>query len=134
MEVRREAGRWEEVRWMVRTADGEFIKSAMEMLVQFSVEVSPKLSEREQRLRTNPEDLDSLEHDVRNEYLRGAGLMIAGLVSVVLQSHELMQSAGQTRHKFSNPLSKGRNWRISVRLRGSVMMWDTSLYCEPSGT
>ncbi len=111
--------------------DGEFIKSAMEMLVRFSVEMSPKLSEWEQRLRKNPEDLDSLEHDVRKEYLRGAGLMTAGLVSVVLQSDELMKSAEQTREKFSNPLAKGRNRKISVRLLGGVVMWVTSLYCEP---
>lgn len=111
--------------------DGEFIQSAMEMLVRFSVEINPKLAEWQERLQKNPEQLDAIEHDVRSEYLRGAGLMIAGLVSVVLQTESLMKAAEQTRQGFSNPLARGRNRKISIRLLGGVMMWVTSLYCEP---
>lgn len=111
--------------------DGEFIKSAMEMLVRFSVEISPKLTEWQDRLQKNPEQLDAIEHDVRDAYQRGAGLMIAGLVSVVLQTESLMKAAEQTRVGFNNALAKGRNRKISVRLLGGVMMWVTSLYCEP---
>lgn len=111
--------------------DGELIKSAMEMLVRFSVEISPKLAEWQERLQKNPEQLDAIEHDVRDEYQRGAGLMIAGLVSVVLQTESLMKAAEQTRAGFSNALAKGRDRKIAMRLMGGVMMWVTSLYCEP---
>lgn len=48
--------------------DGEFSKSAMEMRVRFSVEISPKLTEWKRRLLQNPEDLDAIKHDVRNQY------------------------------------------------------------------
>ena len=111
--------------------DGEFIKSAMEMLVRFSVEISPKLAEWEQRLTEHPEELDAIEHDVRDQYLRGAGLLIAGLVAVVMKSAELAKAAEQSRREFSNPLTKGRNRKIAIRLLGGVIMWATSLYCEP---
>lgn len=111
--------------------DGECIKSAMEMLVRFSVQVGPQLEEWERRLRENPAELDTIEHHVRNEYLRGAGMMIAGLVSVVLQSKELARVSEQTRRDFSNPLAKGRERKIAVRLLGGILMWVTSLYCEP---
>jgi hypothetical protein len=101
------------------------------MLVRFSVEISPKLTEWQERLQKNPEQLDTIEHDVRDAYQRGAGLMIAGLVSVVLQTESLMKAAEKTRSGFINALAKGRNRKISVRLLGGVMMWVTSLYCEP---
>lgn len=111
--------------------NGEFIQSSMEMLLRFSAEISPRLAEWEQRLKKNPEELDAIEHDVRNEYQRGAGLLIAGLVAFVMKSDELAKAAEQTRQGFSNALAKGRNRKISIRLLGGVIMWVTSLYCEP---
>jgi hypothetical protein len=111
--------------------DGEFIKSPTEMLVRFSVEVTPKLAEWEARLREAPDELEAIEREVQNASLRGAGLLVAGLISVVLQSEELAQSSEATRRGFSHPLAKGRNRKLCMRLLGGVMMWVTSLYCEP---
>ena len=111
--------------------DGKTIHSVMEMLVRFSLEVGPQLEIWERRLRENPGDLEAIEQDVSREYQRGAGLLIAGLVSVVMQTHELAAASEQTRREFSIPLAKGRSRKLAIRLLGGVIMWATSLYCEP---
>jgi hypothetical protein len=87
-----------------------------------SVEISPKLTGWQQRLQQNPEQLDAIEHDVRDAFQCDAGPMVAGLVSVVLQTESLMNAAEQTRAGFSNALAKGRNRKIAVRLMGGVIM------------
>jgi hypothetical protein len=56
--------------------------------------------------------------------------MIAGLVSVTMQSPKLLDAAEQTRQDFSQPLEKDRERRISVNVLGGVVMWVTSLYCQ----
>jgi hypothetical protein len=111
--------------------DGEFIKTVAEMLVRFTGSVFPKLAEWEQRLKADPQNLDALEQEVQQEFARGAGLVVAGLISVVMQTPEFSSLAEKTRQEYSVPLSKGRERRTSIQLLGGVMMWITSLYCEP---
>jgi len=110
---------------------GEPIKSTMEMLVRFCGEVGPRPAEWEQRLSENPGELVTLEQEVGNEYKRGAGLLLAGLVSVVMQTKEFAEASERTRKEFSTPLAKGRNQKLGIRLLGGVVMSATSLYCEP---
>lgn len=112
--------------------DGEFIKSVSEMLFRFSGEVFPKLGEWERRLKGDPLSLEALELEVHREFARGAGMVVAGLASVVMQTPEFAAAAEQTRQDYSIPLSKGRDRKMSVRLLGGVVMWITSLYCEAS--
>ena len=112
--------------------DGKFIKTVAEMLIRFTGEVFPRLSEWERRLKADPQDLEVLEQEVQREFARGAGLLVAGLISVVMQTPEFSASAEQTRQEYSVPLSKGRERRMSMQLLGGVIMWITSLYCEPS--
>ena len=111
--------------------DGEFIKAVGEMMGRFTAEVFPKLSEWEQRLRSSPQDLDSIEHEVQQEFSRGAGLVVAGLISVVMQTNQFAAAAEQTRQQYAVPLAAGRNRTMAMQLMGGVMMWMTSLYCEP---
>lgn len=111
--------------------DGQAIKTTMEMLVRFCGEVGPRLIEWEQRLSRNPAELETIEQEVSNEYKRGAGLLLAGLVSVVMQKKEFAEASEKTRREFSTPLAKGRNQKLAIRMIGGVIMWATSLYCEP---
>jgi hypothetical protein len=110
--------------------DGEFIKTVAEMLIRFTGEVFPRLGEWERRLKADPQNLESLEREVQREFARGAGLVVAGLISVVMQTPEFSATAEQTRQEYSVPLSKGRDRRMSIQLLGGVIMWITSLYCE----
>ena len=112
--------------------DGEFIKSLSEMLVRFNGEVFSRLTEWERRLKADPQNLEALEQEVQREFARGAGLLVAGLISVVMQTPEFSAAAEQTRKEYSVPLSKGRDRKMSIQLLGGVIIWITSLYCEPS--
>ena len=111
--------------------DGEFIKSAMEMLVRFTVEVTAQIEDWQHRLLKDPGELEVIEHDVRNQYLRGSGLMIAGLLAAVMQSPEVIAASERTRVEYSTPLAKPRERKIGIRLFGGVLLWATTLYCEP---
>lgn len=110
--------------------DGEFIKTVAEMLVRFTGSVFPKLAEWERRLKADPQNLDALEHEVPREFARGAGLVVAGLISVVMQTQEFAAAAEKTRQEYALPLTKGRERKMSIQLLGGVMMWITSLDCE----
>jgi len=48
---------------------GKFIKSAMEMVTRFSVEVTPQVADWEHRLLQDPGELEVIEQEVRNQYL-----------------------------------------------------------------
>ncbi|MEI6540145.1 MAG: hypothetical protein WCO86_11570 [Planctomycetota bacterium] len=115
----------------VEGRDGEFIKTVAEMLVRFTGDVFPKLGEWEGRLKADPQNLDALEQEVQQEFARGAGLVVAGLISVVMQTPEFCAVAEKTRQEYSVPLSNGRERKMSIQLLGGVKMWITSLYCEP---
>jgi|GEM_PF-1957558 len=95
--------------------DGEFIKSAMEMLVRFSGEVTPQVAEWQRRLLKDPGELEIIEHEVRNQYLRGSGLLIAGLLAVAVQSSEVNAASERTRVEYQTPLAKPRERKIAIR-------------------
>ncbi len=48
-----------------------------------------------------------------------------------MQTREFAEASEQTRPEFGIPLAKGRNQKLGIRLLGGVIMWATSLYCEP---
>ena len=66
--------------------NGKLIQSVAEMIVRFLGDVFPKLAEWEQRLKADPQILDTLEREVQQEFSRGAGLVVAGLIAVVMQT------------------------------------------------
>ena len=111
--------------------DAEFIQSVGEMFGRFFGEVVPKMREWEHRLKDDPAELETIEFDVQHTFQRGAGLVVAGLISVVMQTPEFAAAAEQTRRSYGTPLAKGRDRTMAMKLLGGVMMWITSLYCEP---
>jgi len=68
---------------------------------------------------------------VHQEFSRRAGLVVAGLISVVMQTNEFSATAEKTRQQYSVPLAAGRDPKIAMQLMGGVRMCMTSLYCEP---
>ena len=57
----------------VKGRNGKFSQSVVEMIVRFTGEVFPKLAEWERHLKVDPQTLDTLEREVQQEFLRGAG-------------------------------------------------------------
>jgi len=110
---------------------GVKIESVAQMFGQFSGEVLAQMPDWQRKLMEEPGELDALEHEVHRAFARGAGLIVAGLVAVVMGSEELAQASEQTRQQFSRPLARGRRRTLRVRLLGGLFMWITSLYCEP---
>jgi hypothetical protein len=102
--------------------DDQFIKTVAEMIVRFTGEVFPKLEEWERQLTADPQNLDLLEQEVHQEFSRGGGLVIAGLISVVMQKREFAAAAERTRQGYSIPLSKCRDRKMSIQLLGGVIM------------
>ena len=109
---------------------GKFSESVLEMIVRFTGEVFPKLAEWERRLKVDPQTLDMRKRDVWQEFLRGAGSVIAGLMSVVMQTKEFAAATERARQNDSAPFVKGRDRTMSIQLLGGAMRWMASLYCD----
>jgi hypothetical protein len=75
--------------------------------------------------------LESLELDVHAAFGRGADLLVAGLIAVEMKKPEFAAASEETRSGFGQPLARGRERTIRVRLWGGLVMWVASLYCEP---
>ena len=102
--------------------NGKLIQSVAEMIVRFHGDVFPKLGEWEQRLKADPQILDTLEREVQQEFSRGAGLVVAGLIAVVMQTKEFAADAERVRQNDSVALAKGRERTMSIPLLGGVTM------------
>lgn len=110
---------------------GPTIESVEEMAGQFHAELLTFLPAWKQRLSAEPNQLESLEPEVHTAFARGADLLLAGLIAVVMKQSEFTAASEQTRHNYRQPLARGRERTIRVRLLGGLMMWIASLYCEP---
>ena len=102
--------------------NGKLIQSVAEMIVRFHGDVFPKLGDWEQRLKADPQILGTLEREVQQEVSRGAGLVVAGLIAVVMQTMEFAADAERLRQNDSVPLAKGRERTMSIQLLGGVTM------------
>lgn len=98
--------------------NGKVIRSTAEMFGRFAAELMPKLVVWQQRLTADPSQLAAVEEEVQRAFSRGAGMSVAALVSVVLQSKELVAAAEKTRREYSIPLAKGRDRTMEVKLPG----------------
>ena len=107
------------------------IQSAEEMAGRFSSELMTLMPTWKQRLISDPGELEPLERDVHAAFARGADLLLAGLIAVVMQRPEFEAASEQTRRGFSQPLARGRERTIRVKLLGGLVMWVASLYCGP---
>lgn len=110
---------------------GPTIESVEEMAGRFAGELLMLVPGWKQRLSGDPGQLESLEHEVHAAFARGADLLLAGLIAVVMKQPEFAASSEQTRSGYRQPLARGRERTIRVRLLGGLVMWVASLYCEP---
>jgi hypothetical protein len=101
------------------------------MAGRFSSELMTLMPGWKARLTARPDELEQLEHDVHAAFDRGADLVLAGLIAVVMKQAEFASSCEETRRSFEQPLTAGRQRDIRVRLLGGLVMWIASLYCEP---
>lgn len=110
---------------------GPTIKSVEEMASRFYAEMLTLVPVWKQRLADDPGQLAPLETEVQTAFARGADLMVAGLIAVVMKQAEFDAACEQTRAAFQQPLARGQKRTIRVRLLSGLVMWVASLYCAP---
>ena len=107
------------------------VVSPEEMAGRFSAELIRAMPEWKRRLGEDPGRLTELEHEVRGVFGRGADLVVAGLIALVMKQAGFEEACEQTRQGYRFPLSRGRMRPLRIRLLGGLLVWVTSLYCEP---
>src|SRR3954463_11335915 len=105
------------------------VKSSEEMIGRFQSELISALPGWKARATANPDRLAELERDVQQVFDRGAGLLIAGLIAMVMATPEFDETCEQTRRGFDYPLAAGRKRQVRLRLLGGLVIWVSSLYC-----
>jgi hypothetical protein len=116
---------------MVDGRNAQTVQSVEEMMGRFTGEVMTLMSDWKKKLSADPSQLAQLECEVHASFARGADLVVAGLVAVVMKQAEFESAAEETRAAFSQPLKPGRERTICVRLLGGLVIWVASLYCAP---
>lgn len=112
--------------------EGPKITSVVEMYGQFAGEAIELIPERRDRLADDPSSLAELEPEVHAVFARGADLVVAGLIAMVLVSPSLQAAGEKTRRGFAYPLARGRERTVRIRLLGGLLIWLGSFYCEPT--
>jgi hypothetical protein len=107
------------------------VVSAEEMAGRFHGELMAAVPDWKRRLGEDPSRLAELEHAVRDAFSRGADLVVAGLIAQVMKQPGFDEACEQTRHDYRIPLARGRKRTLRVRLLGGLVLWVSSLYCEP---
>ena len=107
------------------------VVSPEEMAGRFHGELIGAMPDWKRRLGEDPSRLAELEHDVHDAFSRGADLVVAGLIALVMKQAGFDEACEQTRQNYRFPLSRGRTRPLRIRLLGGLLVWVTSLYCEP---
>jgi hypothetical protein len=107
------------------------VASPEEMVGRFYGELTGAMSDWKRRLGEDPSALEELEHDVHDAFSRGADLVVSGLIALVMKQSGFDEACEQTRQNYRFPLSRGRTRPLGIRLLGGLLVWVTSLYCEP---
>jgi hypothetical protein len=115
----------------VDAPDSPPIVSPEEMAGRFYGELMGRMPDWKRRLGEAPARLPELEHEVRDAFGRGADLVVAGLIALVMKQPGFDRACERTRKDYCCPLSRGRNRPLRIRLLGGLLVWVTSLYCEP---
>lgn len=110
---------------------GKQIQSVHEMFGRFTGEIVSHIQSWEKELAAQPDRLESIERDVHQVFARGADLLTAGLIAVLVSGAPLRDAERRTRLGFSRPLAGGRSRTVAVRLLGGMVLWMTTLYCPP---
>lgn len=109
------------------------VVSPEEMAGRFYGELIGAMPDWKRRLGEDPSRLAELEHDVRNAFCRGADLVVAGMIALVMKQPGFDEACEQTRQNYRVPLSRGRMRPLRIRLLGGLLVWVTSLYCASPG-
>ena len=109
----------------------EFIPSAEVTCGMFYAELMALLPTWMQRLQADPASLPQLEAEIQRQFIRGADLAVTGLMSWLIQQASFRQDRQRLRDESLTPLAPGRWREVSVKLLGGLVMWVTSLYCQP---
>lgn len=115
----------------VNGANGEQVKSVEEMVGRFCIEMGGMVPGWLAQLKSSPESMEELEKTVHVEFARGADLVFAGVMAVVLKDEGFEKAAEQTRKQHPHGLDRGRNRQVQIKLLGGLIVWITSLYCLP---
>ena len=107
------------------------VVSPEEMAGRFHGELIAAMPDWKRRLGEDPSALTELEHDVHEAFSRGADLVVAGLIALVMKQRGFDETCEQTRQNYRFPLSRGRTRSLRIRLLGGLLVWVNSLYCEP---
>jgi hypothetical protein len=105
--------------------------SPEEMAGRFHGELMAAMPDWKRRLGEDPSGLTELEHAVRDAFSRGADLVVGGLIAEVMKQPGFDEACEQTRQDHRVPLARGRKRTLRVRLLGGLVVWVSSLYCEP---
>ncbi len=115
----------------VDTPNSPPVVSPEEMAGRFHGELMGAMPEWKRRLSEDPFRLAELEHEVRAAFSRGADLVVAGLIAQVMKQPGFEKACEQTRRDYRFPLARGRMRPLRIRLLGGLLVWVSSLYCEP---
>jgi len=77
------------------------------------------------RLGEDPSRLPELEHDVHAAFSRGADLVVAGLIALVMKRAGFDEACEQTRQNYRFPLSRGRRRSLQLRLSATGSIQST---------
>lgn len=91
----------------VNGPDAPNIESPEEMAGRFQAERIGLLPEWKERLSVDPSQLEELEREIHRAHARGADLLVAGLVAMVIRGDDFQEAAKQTRRQYRFPLSRG---------------------------
>jgi hypothetical protein len=113
-------------------AEGPRLTGPEEMAGRFHAELMVAMPGWKQRLGEEPERFAEVEHEVHAAFARGADMLLAGLLALVMKQASFDEACEQTRRQYRYPLRRGRMRRLQVRLLGGMLVWVTSLYCAPA--
>ena len=107
------------------------VKSVEEMVGRFTSELLTNIPHWNQKLSDAPEALEPLEREVHAAFARGADLLLVGLLAVVMRDARFEKDVERTRQGYSQPLQRGRERTVRIKLLGGLLVWAISLYCPP---
>jgi hypothetical protein len=107
------------------------VKSVEEMVGRFTSELLTNIPHWNQKLSDAPEALEPLEREVHAAFARGADLLLVGLLAVVMRDARFEKDVERTRQGYSQPLQRGRERTVRIKLLSGLLVWGISLYCPP---
>lgn len=107
------------------------ISSVEEMVGRFLGELNAQMPQWKMQLAEDPEQFEAIEGDVHAAFARGADLVSAGLLAVVMGSEEFEESSEHVRKQYSQPLGRGRLQETKLRLLGGLVICVGALFCPP---